>query len=243
LTKAIELDPKLAAAWVNRGGTYFDMGRYDKAVGDFTNAIKLSPRGAGHWRSRGLAYLRWQRYDKAVADFSRAIDLEPKNALYRINRGQAYTQLRRYDKALADFDKAVALDPRSAIAHKYLAWWLATCPVARLRDPARAVELANKATKFAPTDGLYWNTLGVAHYRAGNWKDAVAALEQSMKLRQGGDCSDWFILAMAHARLGDKEKGRALFDRAARWLDRNQPGNEELGRFRREAEEVLAIRK
>ena len=80
--------------------------------------------------------------------------------------------------------------------HNELAWLLATDPNPNARDPGRAVNWAKKAVELAPNEGNFWNTLGVAHYRAGDWKAALEALEKSMKLRNGGDSSDWFFLAM-----------------------------------------------
>jgi uncharacterized protein HemY len=83
----------------------------------------------------------------------------------------------------------------------------------------------------------------VAQYRAGDWKDSITALEKSMEFRKGGDSFNWFFLAMAHWRLGEKKKAQQWFDKAVQWMDKNQPNNEELGRFRKEAEELLEIKK
>jgi uncharacterized protein HemY len=120
---------------------------------------------------------------------------------------------------------------------------LATSADAKLRDPKRAVELAKNAIKLAPKEGNFWNTLGVAHYRAGDWKAALDALTNSMELRKGGDSSDWFFLAMAHWQLGHKEEACKWHEKAAQWMDKHQPKNEELRRFRAEAETLLKIEK
>jgi serine/threonine protein kinase/WD40 repeat protein len=127
---------------------------------------------------------------------------------------------------------------------------LATHPEAKLRDPARAVELAHKAVDLCPKQAMYWNTLGVAHYSAGHWKDAIEALTKSMELQKGKlESFDTFFLAMAHWQLGEKEKARQWYDRAVQWMEKNKNqlnGNtqwpEELRRFRAEAEELLEIK-
>ena len=49
-----------------------------------------------------------------------------------------------------------------------LAWALATCLDRGLRNPPRAVALAQSVVRQAPRDGVYWNTLGVAYCRAGD---------------------------------------------------------------------------
>ena len=72
-------------------------------------------------------------------------------------------------------------------------------------------------------------------------KAAIAALEKSVTLRKGGDSFDWFFLAMAHWQLGEKGEARKWYDQAIDWMDKNQPKNEELVRFRDEAAELLGI--
>jgi uncharacterized protein HemY len=116
---------------------------------------------------------------------------------------------------------------------------LATSPEAPLQNPERAVQLAQKAVTLEPARGAYHNTLGVACYRAGQWQDAVAALKKSMHLQSGGDCLDWFFLAMAHHRLGDEQMARDWYGRAAQWMDQHKSQDEELRRFRAEADALL----
>jgi uncharacterized protein HemY len=87
--------------------------------------------------------------------------------------------------------------------------------------------------------------LGWFHYRIGNWKSSIAALEKSCKLQTGGmgDSAQWFPLAMAHMQLGEQEKARQWYDRAVQWMDKNQSKLGVLRRFRTEAEELLKLKK
>jgi WD40 repeat protein len=146
------------------------------------------------------------------------------------------------DGAIAAYNEAIALNPKFAEAHNNLAWLLATCQESRFRDADQAVRLATKAVELAPNVGNFWNTLGVANYRAGKWKAAIGALEKSMALRKGGDSEDWFFLAMAHWQLNKKEKARAWYDKAVEWMDKHPPKNEELRRFRAEAAKLLGLK-
>jgi tetratricopeptide (TPR) repeat protein len=120
-----------------------------------------------------------------------------------------------------------------------MAWKLATHVGAQPDHGARAVDYAKRAVAVAPQVGAWWNTLGAAHYRTGSCKDAIAALEKSMSLRQGGDSYDWFFLAMAHWQLGEKAQARKWYNQAVAWMDKNRPKDEELLRFRAEAAALL----
>ena len=83
------------------------------------------------------------------------------------------------------------------------------------------------------------NTLGVAQFRAGNWRASIAALEKSMSLRKGGDSHDWFWLAMSLWQLDRKEEASQWYDRAVTWMNEHAPQHEELTRFRKEAAELV----
>jgi tetratricopeptide (TPR) repeat protein len=123
-----------------------------------------------------------------------------------------------------------------------LAWLRATCADTSYRDPEGAVTSARKAVEQAPERGEFWNTLGVALYRANDWTEARAAFSKSMSLRRGGDSFDWFFLAMSHWQLGDMSEGCKCYDWAVEWMERKRPNDEELIRFRAEAEELLHIK-
>lgn len=127
----------------------------------------------------------------------------------------------------------------NAAASNALAWFLATCPKPELRDPAQARVLAQQAVLLEPKQGAYWNTLGVAHCRLEQWKPAVTALEQSIRLSGGGDCADWLFLAIAYWKLDRKAEALDRYERAITWMDEHQPQDEELLRFRDEATQLI----
>ena len=84
--------------------------------------------------------------------------------------------------------------------------------------------------------------MGIAHYRAGDWQAAVAALEKASARR--GHAADWLFLAMAHWRLGDKDKARQWYNRATR----SAPGGPtafpvRYAGFRAEATALLGVDK
>jgi tetratricopeptide (TPR) repeat protein len=249
-SRAIELGPKSVLAWYNRGNAYNELGQLDKAVADFSQAIDLDPKYAPAWNNRGNAYNELGQPAKAIADYSRAIELDPKYVLAWYNRGVAYAKLGQPGQAVADFSKVIELVPAHAGAHNALAWLLATYPDAKLRDPDRAVELAKRAIQLKPKAGIYWKTLGVAHYRAGDGKAALAAFNKSAELRKGRDAVERLFLAMAYQKLGKHDEARKEYERAVQWLEKNKEvlekdktRAEELRRFRAEAEEVLELKK
>ncbi|MFI5461215.1 MAG: tetratricopeptide repeat protein, partial [Isosphaerales bacterium] len=241
--KAVDLDPKWAVAHDNLGYPLRKKNQLDEGIAEYRKAVDLDPKWAVAHNNLGLALAHEKQLDEGIAEYRKAVDLDPKWAQAHYNLGLALSNKDQWDEVIAEYRKAIELDPKDAILHNGMAWVLATHPNPQLRDPGRAVNLAKEAVELAPREGPMWNTLGVAHFRAGDWKAALAALEKSMELRRGGDSTDWFFLAMAHEKLGDKEKARQWYDRATRWIDKNQATNEELRRFGAEAAQVLGVAK
>jgi tetratricopeptide (TPR) repeat protein len=208
-----------------------------------TVALALLPVNPDASLRRGRAWLRLGVYPRAADDLGVALGLNPDNrdpAAWS-EWALACSNCARFGQAAAAYGRAIELDPEDALARNNLAWLLATCPDAKLRDPGRAVELAKRAVELAPKEGNFFNTLGAAQYRAEDGKAAIEALEKSRELRQGGDAFDFFFLAMAHWQRGEKETARKWFDQAVPWMDKNAPHNEELRRFRAEAAELLGV--
>jgi serine/threonine protein kinase/Tfp pilus assembly protein PilF len=207
-------------------------------------ALRLFNAGpGGGTASSARQWLTEGRAEPAgLVEFARALVRErPRDEQAWKLLAVAYDAAGRHAEALADFEDAVRRWPDAATTHNRLAWLLATCRDPSLRDPPRAVAVARRAVELDPPAAWYWNTLGVAHYRAGDWPAAVAALTES-QARKWDDGFNSFALAMVHARLGRRDEARRWYDAG---LDRQRPAmsiaGDELRRLRDEAAEVLGI--
>jgi tetratricopeptide (TPR) repeat protein len=189
--------------------------------------------------------------EEALHLFGRTVGLEHHDTLWAMRnlalvlgeQGRMEESFKMNERALELFRRIQGPQHEDTLrAMNNLAWFLATAEDPKFRDPRRAVELAKEAVGRHPKYSTGWNTLGVAHNRAGDWKGAMAALQKSVVLRKGGDSNDWFFLAMAHWQLGEKDKARTWYDRAVLWMGKNQPKNPELKRFRAEAEALLQVK-
>jgi tetratricopeptide (TPR) repeat protein len=238
---AIKLKPGEGWYWHERAFAYLMLGQHEKAIADHSASIEISDQDAGQRLRRGHSYRALGELDKAEADYNRAVELNPSYWENWYSRGRAYAERGQPDKAQADFAKASELCPKDAGSLNNLAWKLATSADPNERNVSMAVALAKKGIEVDPNSVLLPNTLGVAHYRAGNWNDAVEWLKKSMDVRKGGDSFDWFFLVMTHWQLGNKDEARKWYDQAIDWMDKNAPTNEELKRFRAEAAELLGV--
>jgi tetratricopeptide (TPR) repeat protein len=104
--------------------------------------------------------------------------------------------------------------------------------------------LAEKAVRLAPGNAKHRNTLGVAYYRAGRYREAVEVLRPNLESQEDMDLAyDLYFLAMSHHRLGETARARDYYDWAVRWASVQRGLGaaqlEELAAFRAEAEELF----
>ncbi len=228
------------------GGALDNLGAPEQAVTVLRQAQQKHPEDfqINFQLAWAQEHSRPPQLDEAIRFYTAARALRPRNVAVHFWLANALQGRGRLDEACAELHRAIDLQPDSAIAHNNLAWLLATSTESKLRNPEEAVSLARKATALAPKQGIYWNTLGVACYRAGNGTEAIAALNKSKNLLQSQfESFNTFFLAMAHWQLDEKEQARQWHEQAVQWMEKNKPDDEELKRFRAESEALLGIKK
>jgi tetratricopeptide (TPR) repeat protein/serine/threonine protein kinase len=265
--KAIELKPNHANSYFALGCVLRAQQKVDEAITAHRKAIELDPKHANAYVDLGAILCDVRReYENAVACFRKAIELDPKHANAYGDLGVALIHQGKLDEAIAAYRKAIELDPKHPNASLGLAecaWALATHAEPARRDPGRALKLAREAVEIAPNSDMScmsWQYLGWIHYHMGNWKSCIEVLEKLCKRQDGGtgDCCQWIVLALAHARLAAQEglpekarehhqaEARRRFEEADKQIDswwRVRPGDylgQAVWDFRAEARELMA---
>jgi serine/threonine protein kinase len=151
----------------------------------------------------------------------------------------------RAQEAIERFHREVEANGASAKACNNLAWAYLTAPNV-LRDVKSALPLAENAVRLEAGNAAYRNTLGVAYYRAGRYRDAVEVLRPNLNRQEDAALAfDLYFLAMCYHSLGEPARARDYYDWAIRWG--NVQGDlaavplDELSAFRAEAEKLLGI--
>ncbi len=184
----------------------------------------------------------------AIGTSEREMREYPQVPIHRENLENAHRELavtlshqQRQEEAEAEVRKATDLLPQTAASYNLFAWKLATDTDRAARFPTLAVEFAQKAVEMEPTNGSYWNALGVAQYRASQWEKAIDSLQKSMAIKSGGDAFDFFFLAMVQQKSGQPDEARKWYDKGLESMEKNAPQNLDLIRFRAESAATLGV--
>jgi tetratricopeptide (TPR) repeat protein len=102
-----------AIALGNRGAAATLLGRYGRAMADFTLAIGLDPRNPRYFCERGDVLRRQRAFRDAMADYTAALTRAPGSVCAYQGRGQTYLAQGSTRQALADVAKALRAKPAS----------------------------------------------------------------------------------------------------------------------------------
>lgn len=185
-TQAVETNPSMAVAVLNRGAAYYLSGDRARAADDSDRAITLlnehlarNPGDAEAYYDRGIAYYHKGDMDRAIADFTAAVGLEPGFVFAFDNRAGAYAEKGDYERALADINESVRLVPTATgyFSRGNMHFQLRRYDLA-VADYTRAIELD-------PRYVLAYDNRGVVYNRLGDVERAVRDFARAIELAPG----------------------------------------------------------
>jgi tetratricopeptide (TPR) repeat protein/RNA polymerase subunit RPABC4/transcription elongation factor Spt4 len=176
--QAIELNPKSADAFNNRGSAYLDKGDLKQAISDYSHAIELKPNLAMAYNNRGCVYTIMKRWNLALRDYTKAIEIKPEYADAYFNRGRIYQIAKgKLNNAISDYTKAIEINPNKAEAYsnRGVAYY-------ERRQLDLALSDFNKALAINPNLGEGYNNRAAIHYEKGRYDNAWQDIKVAQRL-------------------------------------------------------------
>jgi tetratricopeptide (TPR) repeat protein len=181
--KALQTRPGYVEACFNLGNALFQSGKVDDAIARYQEALRIKPDYAKAAYNLATALIQKGKTDDAIAQFEKVLEIDPDQAEARYNLGSALLRKGKPDQAIAQFQAAVRIRPDFLEARNDLAWELATCPDATLRNGSEAVELAERANQIAGgNDPDVLDTLAAAYAEVGRFDDAIRMNQKAIEL-------------------------------------------------------------
>ena len=171
LTQAIEIEPRYAQAYIQRGRANYHLTRYNEAIEDYTKTLSFKRYVADAHAGRGDVYHVLGDMPRAISDYTASIK-NRKNALVMSKRAQSFLETGKLDEALEDYNYIIKRRP-SAIAYynRGRAYYQKSL---RLHEAEETVKLAlsdfDKAIELAPQFAIAYISRGDVYKHIGQQK-------------------------------------------------------------------------
>lgn len=175
LTRAINIAPEKADAYIVRGNMYQSIGSYDKALADAEKALSLE-KNVSAYINLSAALDALGRYEASLTASGQALALSPDNAEAWYNRGNTFRVISKTDSALVCFNRAISID-----ATNYFYFNNRGLTNMMRGDMKSAVEDFTQAQILVPENLLVLMNRSICYLNLNKWSEAIADLDKVLK--------------------------------------------------------------
>jgi tetratricopeptide (TPR) repeat protein len=176
-SRAIEINPRYAAAYLGRGQIRYITGQLAPARTDLEKSLAFDTKQPLAYSNLCLVYGDYGELQKALASCKEAIRLSPNMAIAYNNLGLIQFQLKETANSLASYNKALQLDPELAMSfnNRGYIYYL------QGRNDLALVDY-NKALAIDPKIAIAYSNRGLVYYSNSNYSTAIADFTKALNL-------------------------------------------------------------
>jgi protein O-mannosyl-transferase len=183
--KAVAKQPNDPDAQVALANALFQKKRIDDALVHYQKAVAIRPDYFLARYGLGHALLEKGQLDDAIEHCRAALLIRPDNPDCHTILAIALDESGQSAEAIQHYERALKTSPQSVSALNNLAWLLAACSDASLRNGLRAIQLATRADHLSGgTNALVLRTLAAGYAEAGQFGKAIERARAAMQLAQ-----------------------------------------------------------
>lgn len=201
IERAVQLNPRMAAAFINLGNAYQDAGNSDKAIESYQKALALQPDSAVAHNNLGALLRDRGSVDEAEENFRRALAIQPAYLDACLNLVSVLKARGIHDEAVAWARRACESAPDEADVHVQLGRLYRS-----LDRHEEAVAAYRRAIELDPARKEWHNNLGNLLRKCQRHEEATDAYLRALKLDPQ--------YAEAHCNLGTALQSLGELDRA-----------------------------
>jgi len=177
-----ETSPFSRIARLEKATNLSRLDKKEEAITELQALIESNPNDLIGYMTLGNVFSREERYREAADTYDKAVSIIGEEKSFHWNlffrRGIAYERLKEWDKAEPNFMKSLDLSANQPEVLNYLGYsW-----VDQGINLDQGMDMIRKAVELRPRSGFIVDSLGWAHYRLGQYEEAVRELERAVQL-------------------------------------------------------------
>ena len=174
--------PLYVTGQIGRASALSQLDRPSEALTSLQRLQTQYPQNPRVLRAYADMLIHYDKFEQAIPTYDHLISLvknkDPNQWRVYFNRAVAWHRSNQWAKAEVDLRTALDLDASQASVWNYLGYSL----IERHEKLPEAKAMIIRAATLRPTDGYIIDSLGWAHYKLGEYTQAVERLEQAVEL-------------------------------------------------------------
>jgi len=244
---SLELEPRNAPAWNNRGFANFNINRWNEALRCYDESMKSDPTYAVAWYNYGYTLQLSGRLNDSKDYYQRAVDLDPSDKIAWNNLANVHYNQGLYERSIDLYKESLKLDETYVIAvnnignaldhlHRYdesiyyhekaieldstfhYAWMAKGRALTRLGRPEEGLEFIETSIELDSEDPDYHEALGRCFQSLGLYDKARQIINLGLSV-DGQHVPCWVALGDINMDIGNTLQAIQCFDEAVRAQD------------------------
>ena len=177
-----DTSPFLRIARLEKATNLSRLEKKEEAIAELKTLIESDPEDLTGYLTLGSLFSREERFQEAADTYDKAVSIigEPKTFHWNLffRRGITYERLKQWEKAEPSFLQSLDLSANQPEVLNYLGYsW-----VDQGINLDKGMDMIRKAVDLRPRSGFIVDSLGWAHFRLGEYENAVRELEKAVQL-------------------------------------------------------------
>ena len=182
LKTSLELRPNEPDSLSNLALMDLLQGRFQEACDEYRAAIRMKPDSMALHENIANALQNLGKFDEAIGHLKIALRSSPKIQT-RVTLAGLLFLTHDFRNSINEYRKVLALEPDNVQSLNNLAYVLATCPEANIRNGGEAVRLSEQACHLTDfKQARFLKTLSAAYAEQGRLAEAIEANEKASRL-------------------------------------------------------------
>jgi len=245
--RSLELEPKNAPAWNNRGFANFNINRWNEALRCYDESMRSDPSYAVAWYNYGYTLQLSGRLNDSKDYYQKAVELDPEDKIAWNNLANVHYNQGQYERSIEIYKKSLELDPEYVIAvnnignaldhlHRYeesipyhekaieldstfhYAWMAKGRALTHLNRPEEGLEYLETSIELDDEDPDYHEALCRCYMSLNLFDKAREIINLGLSL-DGQHVPCWIALGDINFELGNNTRALQCYDEAVRAQD------------------------
>lgn len=166
--------------YMSRGGAYYALDDYQRALGDYKKATTIKPKDFRAWKEIGQLQTYQKNWSEGAQAYERAFTLNPTMKTGWVNLGFCYDNMEQPYRAIDAYTRGIKVNPKEGLLYNNRGYGYL-----ELKQYDKALADLKKAIEVEPDIVMSHVSLGEYYYDRQMYDKSIAKMTEALAMEDG----------------------------------------------------------